>query len=85
MATVSPPVEAVQPYEVVLSWGAWVAQSAKRLTLDFGSGRDLTARGSEPRVGFCADSTEPVWDSVPFSLSLSLSAPPPARAVCLSK
>ena len=24
------------------SWGAWVAQSVKRPTLDFGSGHDLT-------------------------------------------
>ena len=26
---------------------------------DFGSGRDLTVRGFEPRVGLCADSSEP--------------------------
>ena len=26
---------------------------------DFGSGCDLAARGFEPRVGFCADSSEP--------------------------
>ena len=28
--------------------GAWVAQSVKRLTLDFGSGRDLTVGEIEP-------------------------------------
>ena len=51
-----------------------------RLTLDFSSGHDLTARDSdltarvsEPRVGLCADSPELAWDS----LSPSLSAPSP--------
>ena len=48
-----------------------VAQSVKRLTLDFCSGHDLTVRGFEPHIELCADSTEPAWDS--FSLSLSLS------------
>ena len=36
-----------------------MAQSAKRPTLDIGSGHDLTARGIEPRVRFCADSEDP--------------------------
>ena len=31
-----------------LSLGTWVAQPAKHLTLDFGSGHDLTVRGFEP-------------------------------------
>ena len=52
--------------------GAWVAQSVKRLTLDFGSGHDLVAHGFEPGVQLCADSTEPAWDP----LSPGLSAPP---------
>ena len=39
--------------------GGWVAQSIKHPTLDFGSGRDLTVRGIEPRVGLCAYSMEP--------------------------
>ena len=52
--------------------GAWVAQSAKRPTLDFCSGQDLTVREFEPHIGLCADSAEPAWDS----LSPSLSAPP---------
>ena len=39
--------------------GAWVAQSVKCLTLDFGSGRDLAVREFEPHVGICADSIEP--------------------------
>ena len=37
----------------------WVAQSVERLTLDFGSGHDLTVREFEPRFGLCADSAEP--------------------------
>ena len=48
--------------------GASVAQSVKLLTLDFGSDRDLTVRGIEPRVGLCAESArtraEPAWDSL---------------------
>ena len=50
-----------------------MAQSVERLTLDFGSGHDLTVFGFEPHVGLCADSTGPAWDSLPPSLSLSLS------------
>ena len=49
-----------------------MAQSVKRPTLGFGSGHDLTVREFDLRVGLCADSLEPAWDS----LSLSLSAPP---------
>ena len=56
--------------------GARVALSVKRLTLDFSSGHDLTVREFQPRVGLCADSAEPAWDSLcpsPSPLSLSLS------------
>ena len=49
-----------------------MAQSVKLPTLDFSSGHDLMVPEIEPRVGLCADSVEPGWDSV----SLSLSAPP---------
>ena len=49
-------------------WGLRVAQSVKRLTLDLGSGHDLTVREFEPRVGLCADSAEPAWDSLSLSL-----------------
>ena len=52
------------------SGGVWVAQSVKCLTLDLGSGHNLTVGEVEPRVGLCTDSEEPAWDS------LSLSAPP---------
>ena len=56
-------------------WGTWVAQSVKHLTPRFGLGHDLLVRGFEPRIGPCADSAEPAWDSLsPFpSASLSLS------------
>ena len=37
---------------------AWVVQSVKRLTLDFGSSHDLAVRGFELHVGLCADSAE---------------------------
>ena len=50
--------------------GAWVAQSVKHPTLDFGSSHNLLVREIKPCVGLCTDSTEPAWDSV------SLSAPP---------
>ena len=53
--------------------GAWLAQSVKDLTLDFGSGRDLTLRGIEPRLGLCADSSEPAWDFLSPSLYAPLS------------
>ena len=52
------------------SWGAWVAQSVKHLTLDLGSGHDLTIREVKPHIGLCADSAGPAWDSLSLSLSL---------------
>ena len=54
--------------------GAWVAQSVKRMTLDFVSGHDLTVCEFEPHIGLCPDSVEPAWVSVS---PLSLSLPPP--------
>ena len=66
-----------------LSGGAWVAASVKHPTLDFGSGQDLMAREFEPRVGLCADSSEP--GAASDSVSPSLSAPPLLTlCVCLS-
>ena len=55
---------------------------------DFGSGRDLAVGGFEPRIRFCADSSEP-GACFGFCVSLSLSAPPLlvlalARALFLS-
>ena len=49
-------------------------QLVERLIPDFSSGHDLTVPEFEPRIGLWADSTEPAWDSL--SPSLSLSAPP---------
>ena len=51
--------------------GASVAQLLKPPTLDFCSGHDLTVHGFETRLGLCADSSEPAWDSVSLSLCLS--------------
>ena len=58
----------------------WGAQSVERLTLDFGSGRDLAVHGIESRVGLCTDGTETAWDS----LSLFTLCPSPACARMLS-
>ena len=38
--------------------GAWVVQSIKHPTLDFGSGHDLTISEIEPCTGLCKDSME---------------------------
>ena len=37
-------------------WGAWVAQSVKHPTLDFGLGHDLMVHGIQACFGLCADS-----------------------------
>ena len=44
--------------------GTSVAQLVKRLTLDLGSGHDLTVRDFEPHIGLCTDSVEPAWESL---------------------
>ena len=44
-----------------------MAQSVKRLTLDFNLGHDLAVDGIEPHIGLCAGSVEPAWDSVSLS------------------
>ena len=51
---------------------AWVAQSVKHLTLDFGSGHDLTIREFEPHIRLCADNAESAWHSLSIPLSLFL-------------
>ena len=66
---------------ISISRDAWVAQSVKQRTLDFGSGHDLTVSDFKPRMGLCADGAQPAWDSLspclsapsllPLSLSLS--------------
>lgn len=49
----------IQPQEGIKYRGAWVAQSVKRQTLDYGSGHDLTVREFEPWVRLCADGVDP--------------------------
>ena len=49
---------------------------------DFGSGHDLTVCEFEPRVGLCADSSQP-GACLGFCVSLSL-CPSPARALSLN-
>ena len=49
---------------------------------DFGSGHDVSVHEFEPRVGLCADGSEPGAALDPVSPSLS--APPPL-ALCLSR
>ena len=60
--------------KMVNLWGAWVAQSVEHLTLDFGSGHNLTVHGFKPCVcGACLG----------FSLIPYLSAPPPLSLSCI--
>ena len=47
---------------------------------DFGSGHDLTVREFEPRVGLCADSSEP---GACFGFCVSLFLYPSPLTVCL--
>ena len=61
----------------ILTWAggsAWVAQSVKHPTPDFGPGYDLAAHEMKPHVGLCINSAKPAWECL--SPSLSLSAPP---------
>ena len=48
-------------------WGAWGAQSAKHLTLDFGSGHNLVVHEFKPHIGLATVSEEPTSDPLsPF-------------------
>ena len=69
----------ISEYYSVRGAPGWLSHSYMS---DFGSGHDLTARDFEPRVGLCADSSEP--GAASESVFPSLSAPPPAYALCLS-
>ena len=62
----SPPAHSKEMY----IRGAWMAQSVKHLTLDLGSGHDLTVCEFEPRVWLCADCEETAWNSFPPSFSV---------------
>ena len=55
------------------TWGAWVSQSVKHLTPDFGSGHDLTVRELEPCVQLCTECGACLGFCLPFSLSLPCS------------
>ena len=61
-----------------MTWGAWVAQSVKHLTLDFGSGHDLSVVRFSPELG---SRLTPRWAwSLLKILSLPLLLPlPPAH------
>ena len=65
-------------------WGSWVAQLFKCLTLDFGSGHDLTVCEIEPQTGICADSEELTWDSLSPYLCPSLTHGMHMHALSLS-
>ena len=41
-----------------------MVQLVKLLTLDSGSGHDLTVCEFKSRIGLCTDSAEPAWDSL---------------------
>ena len=66
-----------------------MAQWVKRLTLDVGSGHDLTLMSLSLTLGLCADGVEPAWDSLsPLPVPLprsSLQARARALSVSLSK
>ena len=67
------------------SQGAQVAQSVSRLPLDVSSGHDLTVCEFEPRIGLCADGSEPgacFGFCVSFSLCLTV---PQSHSVSLSQ
>ena len=63
----------LQHYLKLQGWGTWVAQSVKHLTLDLGSGHDLTVHEFEPCVQLFADSAEPAKNSLSPSLPLPCS------------
>ena len=59
-----------------LPWGAWVAQVIKHLTLDFGSGRDLTICEFDPHIG--------LWAETRSMLGILFAPPPLTHTLTLS-
>ena len=59
-----------------------MAQLIKHLTFDFDSGHDLTVLEFVPRIGLCAGSVGPAWDSLFLPLSLPF---PHLHCLCLSQ
>ena len=57
-----------------------MAQLVKRLTLDLGSGHDLTVREFKPHVRLLTDGVESAWDSV-----FPILCPSPALSHSLSQ
>ena len=57
-----------------------MAQLVERLTLDLGSGPDLTVHGIEAHAGLCAGGEEPAWDSLTLAL-----CPAPTLSLSLAK
>ena len=55
----------------MLFWGAWVAQSVKRPTLDFGSGHDLMVADIKPALGSALKALS-LLGILPLPLSLPL-------------
>ena len=49
-----------------------MAQSVKRLTLDFSSGHDLVVHEFQPPIRLRVDSVKSAWDFLSLSLSLPL-------------
>ena len=62
-------------YEVRKKEGSWSPGGSVGSWSDFDSGHDLAIREFEPRVGLCADSSEP-GACFGFCVCVSLSAPP---------
>ena len=46
-----------------------MSQSVKRLTLDSGSGHDLTVHGFKPHIKFRANCWETAWNSLSLKIS----------------
>ena len=62
-----------------------MAQSFECLTLDFGSGHDITVCGFEFHLGLCTDSMEPTWVSLSPSLFSFSRKSTPAFSLKLNK
>ena len=65
--------------KILLKAPGWLSWAS-----NFGSGHDLTVRGFKPRVGLCANSTEP-GASFRFCVSFSVCPHPSSLSLSLSK
>ena len=71
----------VSPMKVFLKISQGAPRWLSQLSVDFGSGHDLSVSGFECRIWLCADSSEP---GACMGFCVSLSLPFPARAISLS-